>query len=212
MGKLKRIHPADMEEMLARYKQLKQSGLGIMEACEVVGQEWGRHVQTVYDLMRRLSSTTGVAEHYLKAQAMRLAVRVVRDASAQEAIDLLSRKNMGVIAPKQEAGAGNTGFFLSVQADSCGAVKIGVSNQAPEPEPPALPPYIDVKKEPVYVPRPKQGHVQAGPSPAQQKAIAAANERLRKARRRARRLQKYQEIGGVQAHHEESEGPESVEV
>lgn len=177
-----------------------------MESCEAVALEFGRDKTTIYNVMRRFEPTNEVAEAYLKAQALRLAVRVVREANPEQAIDILSRKNMGVIAPKAEEGAGGGGFFLSVQADSCGAVKIGVATQAPMFQQEGQTEdadreaggrlleestVIDAEPESVYKPRPKQGHIQTTLSDRHKATIEAAQARVKKAQRRARRLKKH---------------------
>lgn len=114
----------DLADIIGRLKGLRASGIAIGEACEVVAQEMGREPSAIYAAWKRLSPTVDIAEVYLRSQAFKLATRVVREANVDQAIDILSRKNVGVLAPKTEEGSGQGGFFLSVQADSCGAVKI----------------------------------------------------------------------------------------
>lgn len=216
-GSKRRVIPIpDMAEMLARYKALKRDGIGVMEACEAVGLEFGRETPTIYALIRRMAPTTDIAEDYLKAQALRLAVRVVRKANASEAMEILSRKNVGVLAPKTEESGAPGGFFLSVQSDSCGAVKIGVTNSPAALPAASTPPVIDVEQEShgqsTYdrkAPRPLQGHIRQVLKPKQAQAVKEARERLRQSRRRQRRRDKYQKIGGVQATDGESEGPDT---
>jgi hypothetical protein len=119
----RRFSLTDINEILNRYKRLtKQEGRPMGEACATIAEEWHRSPDSIRTLIRRFQPNVDGAEAYIKANALKLAMRVVRKASVDHAIDLLSRSNVGVLAPKQEGGGAGGGFFLSVQADSCGAV------------------------------------------------------------------------------------------
>jgi hypothetical protein len=119
----RRFSLTDINEILNRFRQLtKTQGLGVLAACEVIASERDRTRDVIYALVRRFQPNVDGAEAYLKSNALRLAMRVVRKANVEQSIDILSRSNMGVLAPKQEGGPGGGGFFLSVTADSCGAV------------------------------------------------------------------------------------------
>ena len=121
----KRLTPAEMMELFNLYKEMRKSGIGPLEACTELAPKFNRQPETLYHLCRRLTESTDIAQQYIKANALRLATRVVRDADVAQSIDILSRPNINVLAPKQEAeSSGGRGFFLSVQADSCGAVNI----------------------------------------------------------------------------------------
>lgn len=132
----------EMDRILASYEGLIAEGMGKMEAYRTIGAAFDRDPQHIAAIVRSLTSTTAIATHLLKARAFRLASRLVREASPEQIIDILERPNIGVLAPKAEAASGG-GFFLSVSADSCGAVKIGAgqtSGLRGLERPPALPP------------------------------------------------------------------------
>lgn len=127
MPKGYRLKVEVLEEIKVKYDLARKEGLGRVQAYEAVGADMEIDWKTIAAVIRRLKPTTQLAQDYLKASAMRLAVRVVRNAGVQQSIDLLSRPNIGVLAPIQQAqGGGGGGFFLSVTADSCGSVKVGV--------------------------------------------------------------------------------------
>lgn len=180
-----------MANIMARIRELKRTGLGVMECCETVAGEMGRPKSTIYQVVRRFEPTTDIAEAYLKSSALRLAIRTVRDANVDQSIDVLSRKNIGVLAPKSEGeGGGMGGFFLSVNAESCGAVKVGVMAaqpqlEAPRPQLVTTKEVIDVEPEEVApVSRPLQGHIRKGLSDEHKKAIQSARERVQAAQRK----------------------------
>lgn len=131
MGARKAVKASDVAAIVARVRFLRRNKKSITDACEIVGYEYGREPDTIYAIMRRFEPTTDVAQAYLQSQALRLAMRVVRESNAPEAIDVLSRKNIGVLAPKTESAGGGGGFFLSVTAESCGAVKLAVATAQP---------------------------------------------------------------------------------
>lgn len=131
MGARIAVKAADLAAIVARVRFLRRNGKSITDACEIVGYEYGRETDTIYKIMKRFEPTTDVAASYIQANALKLAMRVVRESNAPEAIDVLSRKNIGVLSPKTEGAGGGGGFFLSVTAESCGAVKIGVATAAP---------------------------------------------------------------------------------
>jgi hypothetical protein len=141
MGAPFSLRPDQISHILKLYKRLAHKGYTLGEACRQIAPLYDRHVDTIINLVRRLTSdTTEVAGHYMKSNALRLAMRVVRDANVQQSMDILERPNMGVLAPKKAAGEGSRGFFLTVSADSCGAVKASVGmieggpNAIQEPE------------------------------------------------------------------------------
>lgn len=101
--------------------------LAIVEAYDAgktakeLAYTFGRGLATIKRLISKYHPTTALAERYIKANAMTLATRVVRHASVEEAVDVLSRPNVGVLQPNKTGGG--LGIFLSVNADSCGGVK-----------------------------------------------------------------------------------------
>lgn len=126
----------EIADILSKYRVMtKEQGYLVKDACAKIGEETGRSPDTIYNLVKRFAPTVEPAKAYLSAQALRLAMRIVRKANVQESIDILQRPDIGVLAPKQEGGPGpGTGFFLSVQADSCGAVKVGVGVAPSQPQ------------------------------------------------------------------------------
>jgi hypothetical protein len=122
------------QEVLLRFDSYRRQELSIMDACGRISADlmelsppYALPAKSVWAMLNRLRPTTDLAKMYLKAKAMKLVKRVVRKASVAEAIDVLSRPGIDVLAPaaKSVEGSGPTGFFLSVQSDTCGAVKVG---------------------------------------------------------------------------------------
>lgn len=123
----RRFRPQDITEILSRYKYLvNEQKMGVGAACAEIARDYDRTQDTVYNLVRRFIPSVEAADSYLKANALRLAMRVVRKANVDQSIDILSRSNIGALAPAKTESGGGGGFFLSVQADTCGAVKIGI--------------------------------------------------------------------------------------
>lgn len=117
----------EINEVVTGFKHLtKKEGRPRMEAYAILAERHNRSVGVIQSLIRRFQPSVVGAEEYLRSNAMRLAMRVVRKANVDQAIDILERSNVGVLAPKKEVGSGNQGFFLSVQAENLGAVRIGV--------------------------------------------------------------------------------------
>lgn len=80
--------------------------------------------EEVRDCRARFYPTKGLAERYLRANALKMAMRVVTQANVEETIDVLSRPNIGVLAPAVKPGATqNFGIFTSIQLDSLGGVQ-----------------------------------------------------------------------------------------
>lgn len=97
-----------------------------MAACDKIGVESSRSTGTIWAIVKRMTPTVDVAQDYFRANAFRMAHKIVKEGSPQLLVDVLSRPNVGALDPiKQESGGGG-GFFLSVQADSCGAVTVAV--------------------------------------------------------------------------------------
>lgn len=132
------------QEILLRFDDYRRQELSIMDACvrisaDIAGQHEGEFQlppKTVWAVLNRLRPTTDMAKMYLKHQAMKLARRIVKKANVTEAIDVLSRPGMDVLSPPQKSGdaTGPAGFFLTVQADTCGAVTVGAVIGQPAPK------------------------------------------------------------------------------
>lgn len=122
------------QKILLSFDQYRRGGDGIMLSCARISEDLSREdsyvlpAKAIWNMLQRLRPTTDIAKMYLKAKAMKLVRRIVKKANVSEAIDLLSRSDMGVIAPAAKIeGGGGGGFFLSVEVDTCGAVKVGAA-------------------------------------------------------------------------------------
>lgn len=116
--------------ILDHFKKLRKQGVGARAACVIIAPIYNRSPETIYYHIQRFRSTSGAAADYLRSNALKMAMRVVRKANVDQAIDVLSRPNIGVLEPaKGKESGGGGGFFISVNADSCGAVKVGVATR-----------------------------------------------------------------------------------
>jgi hypothetical protein len=78
----------------------------------------------VRDTRARFYPTKGLAERYLKANALRMAIRIVEESDVSETIDILSRPNIGVLAPAIKPGSNpNIGIFTNISLDSLGSIQ-----------------------------------------------------------------------------------------
>lgn len=104
------------------------------DVYDKVSAETGWPPTMILRVHRGLASTTNAATQLFRARAVRMAQKVLRKADPAQLIDILSRPNIGVLEPiKKEAAPGAGGFFLSVQAEACGAVNVAVSPTLPAP-------------------------------------------------------------------------------
>jgi hypothetical protein len=123
-----------VQEILLRFQEYKRQGIIASDAYSRISYDLSMlqppfpiKPDSVYRTIRRFRPTVDMAALHLKASAYRLARRVVNKASVEQSIDILSRSNMGVLAPAKAQMSGPTGFFLSVKADTCGAVTVGAA-------------------------------------------------------------------------------------
>lgn len=132
------LREADIAEVMARFKRYRKAGKPIMEAVRLVAKDTELLEATVYSIQKRMRPTTEVATDYIKANSLKLAMRVVRKANVDQSIALLSRPNIGVLEPANgEGGMGGSRFMIGVAVDSLGGVKVGVQLEGPAPQ--ALP-------------------------------------------------------------------------
>lgn len=212
MEKGAKLRPHVLSELMARYKKLRQAQVPIMRACELVGHAMGLKTDTVYRATVRMRPTTDLATAILASNAAKLAHRVVRKANVDQAIDVLSRTNIGVLAPVKQGGDGNGGqaFVIGVQVDSLGAVRVGVSHgdstnlptytdpaPLPAPEPDTMggdESYMDHETEPPPVPVRSQPPrtVRVAP-PAPPKPLPPATGVLGRSQTTRRAIQKAEE-------------------
>lgn len=178
-----------------RLHRVREKEIGMMRCYELAGEEVGFDAKTVGRVWRMLQPTTGLATDYIRARAFRMARKVVTEASVPDLIDILSRPNVGVLEPikKQEAGGG--GFFISVSADSCGAVNVGIQGAPAQPQLPA-PMEIDgdtiemEAEEVEEAPKPIKSRG-FGVSDRYKQALEQAKARLEKRRKKNEQQQRY---------------------
>lgn len=127
----KRIPAHELAEIVSEYVGWTKAGKSNGEAYLLIAATHERPSDSIRSVIQRLRPTIDPAKVYLKAQALRLAIRVVRNANVQESMEILANPEIGVLQPKTEGPTGQGGFFLSVTAESCGAVKIGLA-QVPQ--------------------------------------------------------------------------------
>lgn len=127
-----RIPDSDLSLCLAIYKRALAENKGVQGAYKEAGALIGRDYKVVERALKRLLPTTDLARATLEAGAIKLAKRIVSKASVGEAIEVLSRPNIAALDPKQVNNEGG-GFFLSIKAEDCGAVNVGIAQQNPTP-------------------------------------------------------------------------------
>lgn len=88
----------------------------------------GYSLEQIREIRCEYFPTAGLAQYYLKSQALKMARRIVEEANVEESIDILSRPNIGVLAPalKSTAGPLRTAVMTSVQPADLGGVRVGV--------------------------------------------------------------------------------------
>jgi hypothetical protein len=122
------ILESELALILERFDHYRKvEGLGLMQAYEAVGSETGRSTKVIGVIINRQRPTVNAARTYLRSKALRMARKIVKRGSTADLINILERPGIGVLDPLKRQDGGGGGFFLSVSADSCGAVKIGVA-------------------------------------------------------------------------------------
>lgn len=121
-----RAQPDEIQHILDLFNDCRKKGRSIMESYRLVGAQVGRDQKVIGTIINRLRPTTDMAKMYLRAKSYRLVKRLVAKAGPSEIIDILQRPSIGVLDPIKKVDSGPGGFFLTVNADSCGAVKVGV--------------------------------------------------------------------------------------
>lgn len=183
-----RIPDDELAEIMGLYEQGLKAGYSKLALYETIGAQVGRSPGVISAVCRRLRPTVNLAQVKLKAAAARLVDRVIAKANVEEAMDLLSRPNIGVLEPMKGNQAGEGGFFMSVSADSCGAVKIGVQMGnapalAPAPAVSEPPPVLDITPIPQTLTPPTEPAAPIRRSLAM--SLARAKERLEAAKAKA---------------------------
>lgn len=207
----------EKEDMLMYFDKFRKMGLGKDECYKRIAAILGRSEGTIGVAIRRLTPTTRTARLYLQSKAYKLARRLVEKANTAEIIDILSRPSMGVLDPAKKSESGMGGFFLTVSADTCGAVKVGMLTgnvQDPEPEQNVFDVEI-VEKEAEHEATQTLDQSPARSftkSSATQDAIRDAQVRLGLARQRLADRRVRQEFARIQGHHGLPQTAESIGV
>lgn len=80
--------------------------------------------EEVREVRRVFFPTASLAADYLRASSLRLAMRVVEEANVEEAVDILSRPNIGVLEPARKADAGpKFAFMTNITTHTLGSVQ-----------------------------------------------------------------------------------------
>lgn len=118
IGTSKYPYRLDQErELVVRY--VKQ-GMTNDEIALLVG--W--HTDEVRNTRAIFFPTQGLAKDYLKANALRLAMRIVEEANVEEAVDILSRPNIGVLKPAEKPNSRpNIGIITNINTATLGGVQ-----------------------------------------------------------------------------------------
>lgn len=126
--------PADeLQTIVDTFTDCRKRGMPKMEAYRRVGLLVGRDAKVIGVTIARLNPTTDLAKMYVRAKALKMMKRVVKKGTTAELIDVLGRPSIGVLDSPSKEGAGSTGFFISVDAGTCGAVKVGAIHTPDQP-------------------------------------------------------------------------------
>lgn len=121
--------PIEEEEQLDILSLMEESlakGFTIEATYKYIAKVQGRSPEAIKYFLKKLRSTKTLAKMKLEAGLSKMVDRVIEKAPTTELIDILSRPNIGILEPAKRGGE-QTGFVLSVQADTCGSVKVGVA-------------------------------------------------------------------------------------
>lgn len=121
------IEDEEIAEILTQYHLERKKGRLNKEACTNIGVKVGRRWEVIAHLVARYASTGMLAKAIIEKGSAQLARRIIQEADVSESIDVLER--IKVLEPKAGKGASEGGptLMLSVSAESCGAVMIGVN-------------------------------------------------------------------------------------
>lgn len=122
----------ELAELWGYYRYYRSQNKSINESCALTGLKLGKSPSAIYAHTKKLRNTTALAGDILKSGAADLARRIIEKANVEQAIEVLTRSNIGVLAPKSAGeGGGGGGIFINVQAENLGAVKVGVLQGQP---------------------------------------------------------------------------------
>lgn len=121
-AKAKNKHRARTSRMTADEKTtiLVLSAKG--DSVGSIAEKMGRSSSTISRFIAEMASTTVLAEATLKRDSIKLVERIIKKADVKESIDVLSRTNIGVLAPVKTISQGGGGIEVSVGVSSCGTV------------------------------------------------------------------------------------------
>lgn len=185
----KHLSDQDLSFIIGSVKYGDSLGHSRTDTYKSLAAKLDRDWKTIAGAVNRLMPTVDLAKMRLRAGASRMARRIINRGSTSELIDVLSRPNIGVLDPiKSEKGQGG-GFFMSVEMDSLGAVRIGAAQSAlPQPSQPLL----DVGEAPsappdeAYIVMSNQNEAERPPAPKPEsmfeKKLRESRERLAAAR------------------------------
>jgi hypothetical protein len=95
-----RPHLTPVEISLAL--QLRTQGRNTNQIAKALG----RHHDTIGDALEAFGDTTALATAKIRSEAYALATRIVEQADVDQAIEVLSRPNVGVLQPAQNGTSG----------------------------------------------------------------------------------------------------------
>lgn len=117
----------ELNDILSIFEESLRKGFQPASCYKYVAMRLGRSPGVIKNALGRIRSTTKLAEAKLRAGSSQMVDRLMAEADASQLMNILSRPNIGVLEPAaKEGGNGFNGFKIAVQADTCGAVQIGV--------------------------------------------------------------------------------------
>lgn len=128
------IPTEELQQIMDLFVDCRKRGMSKMDCYTRIGQLVGRTPKVIGVTITRLNPTTDLAKMFIRARAMKLVKRLVNKAGPSEIINILERPSMGVLDAPSKVGEGQGGFFISVSADTCGAVKVGVAQGIERPQ------------------------------------------------------------------------------
>jgi len=97
-------------------------------SLRAIAAKSGRSLNAISRLIRQFSPSSILAERFLRANALALAERIVAKADVPQAIEVLSRPNIGVLASSRASGG--VSVMMSISNDSLGGVVVHSSKEA----------------------------------------------------------------------------------
>lgn len=118
LGTSKYPYRDDLEREII-VKQIKKGA-----ADEDIAAMTGWSPLEVREVRRVFFPTASLAADYLRASSLRLAMRVVEEANVEEAVDILSRPNIGVLEPARKGDTSpKIGIITNITTNTLGSVQ-----------------------------------------------------------------------------------------